>query len=229
MWPPKCCEATFGMGFFFLTLFNLIFNLCYTLTIYHKNDIITTTKPIFGKERPVKRFTLQRKAAVLKRTPDPADFARFRLKPSNASALQDEFTCVADEDGVLDWTKIISEQFVSGESSISGTEWLARAARSKNIQLGFLTFLALWENYLACKSADEPEGSILEQLYRGKQIPWKFFFVRDPVSHLDGSHRLLIHMYRVGCRLAVGEWDWNTDVVETLFGIDYQTSIAIKP
>lgn len=107
------------------------------------------------------------------------------------------------EPDIVDFEQIVLETHLQGEeTSIQGEEKMKRARASKNRQLGGKAFLALWNNWLSCKSAGKPKDSILEHLRRSGKIGTVVYFFGRTLRNPDGDRCVLFLCF------SSGEWDW---------------------
>ena len=123
--------------------------------------------------------------------------------PADGDGLEGDKDCVPEPD-VVDFEQIVMETHLQGkETSVHGEEKMRRARASQNKQLAGKAFLALWNNWLACKNAGKPEDSILERLRKSGKIGNVIYFfglaLRSPV----GS-RLVLCLYFYG-----EGWNWS--------------------
>lgn len=84
------------------------------------------------------------------------------------------------------------------ETSIDGEEKLRRLKQKSCIRYGATVFMGLWQNYQSKK-----ENSILEHLYREKEITYMDFF--GDVFLAPYGHRNVLYL----CRDSDGKWGWG--------------------
>jgi hypothetical protein len=123
--------------------------------------------------------------------------------PIDGNGLEGDEDSVPEPD-VVDFEQVVLETHLQeGETKVHGEEKMRRARSSKNVQLGGRAFLALWNDWLACKVAGKPEDSVLEKLRMAEKIGNVIYFfgltLRDP----RGRRRVL-------CLCFYGKgWDWG--------------------
>lgn len=130
----------------------------------------------------------------------------FWKGPADGDGTQGDEDYVSEPDTV-DFAQLVCETHLQGkETTIDGEEKVRRTRTGANRQLGDKTFLALWNNWLACQTAGKPEDSILECLWRSGKIKSIIYFfgriLRDP-----SGYRYVLFLYRSGGGL--WHWDYN--------------------
>lgn len=126
--------------------------------------------------------------------------------PADGSGTDGDEDYVPEPD-VIDFEQVVTEVHLREEDggSVIGEEWMKRARASKNRQLGGKAFLALWNDWQACKTAGKPENSILERLRKSGRIGTVIYFFGQTLRGLDG-YRCVLYLYFDG-----GEWYWGYD------------------
>ncbi|MDD5011846.1 MAG: hypothetical protein PHQ00_06965 [Phycisphaerae bacterium] len=155
---------------------------------------------------------------------DPSSFIGKDWKiwkgPTDGDGLTGDEDYVPEPD-IVDFEQIMLETHLQGEeTSIYGEEKMKRARESKNRQLGDKAFLALWNNWLSCKSAGKSEDSILERLrWSGKIGTVVYFFGRT--LRRPGGNRCVLCLYFGG-----GGWRWDYYWLDDRWGDDI-SSVAL--
>jgi hypothetical protein len=81
------------------------------------------------------------------------------------------------EPDIVDFQEIVLETHLQeGETKVHGEKKMRRARTGSNQQLGGRAFLALWNDWLACKVAGKPEDSVLEKLRMAEKIGNVIYF-----------------------------------------------------
>jgi len=125
--------------------------------------------------------------------------------PVDGNGVEGDEECVTEPD-IVDFEQIVLETHLQGDdTSVHGEEKMRRARASKNRQLGGKAFLALWNNWRACKAAGKPEDSILEKLRKAKKIGNVVYFFGLTLRDSDGARCVLCLCFNVG------GWGWDYD------------------
>lgn len=108
------------------------------------------------------------------------------------------------EPDMIDFEQIVAEVHLRKEDggSVIGEEWMRRSRASKNRQLGGKAFLALWNDWQACKAAGKPEDSVLERLRKSGKIGTIIYFFGQTLR-VSGGNRCVLYLCFGG-----REWDW---------------------
>jgi len=123
--------------------------------------------------------------------------------PTDGDGFSGDEDCVPEPD-VVDFEQVVLETHLQGkETSVHGEEKMRRARAGKNQQLAGKAFLALWNNWLACKKAGKPEDSILERLRRSGKIGTVIYFFGLVLRGPHG-YRYVLSLYFDG-----REWRWH--------------------
>ena len=141
---------------------------------------------------------------ALDKTLDPSSFIggdwKFWRGSADGNGLEGDEDYVPEPDAV-DFEQIMLETHLEGkETSVHGEEKMKRARKSKNRQLGDKAFLALWNDWVACKAAGKPEDSILERLRRAGKIGTVLYFFGRTLRSPLGRRCVLC--------LCLGGWEW---------------------
>jgi len=136
--------------------------------------------------------------------------------PSDGNGLEGKEDCVTEPE-VVDFDEILIETYhlQGDETSVHGEEKMKRARASKNRQLGGRAFLALWNNWKACKAVGKPEDSILEKLRRANKIGNIIYFFGFTLRDGIGSRVALYLIFSGKCWGWVYDWlgkPWPDDI-----------------